>query len=155
MNMRNRQLRKEPDDRKEENKALIQRYFNAYQTGDMNAVLRFVGANHVYHPPGGGDPMDLAARRSDEAVFFKAFSKISTIIEDQIAEGDKVATRVTMEADHTGEYQKIPPTGRRTRITFIDIARVASGSIVEEWSEFDMMSILQQLRPKSGVSTEI
>jgi len=53
-----------------------------------------------------------------------------------------------MEADHTGEYHKIPPTGRRTRITFIDIARVASGRIVEEWTEFDMMSILQQLMPK-------
>jgi len=155
VNMKDRQLLKGADDEGEQNKALIQRYFSAYDTGDMNAVLRFVDANHVYHPPGGGEPLDFTARKGDEAVFFKAFSKIHTIIEDQIAEGDKVVSRVTMEADHTGEYQKIPPTGRRTRITFIDIARVASGRIVEEWSEFDMMSILQQLRPKNGASTEI
>jgi predicted ester cyclase len=153
--MKDGQLHKGVDDETKQNKALIQRYFSAYDTGDMNAVLRFVDANHVYHPPGGGEPLDLTARKGDEAVFFKAFSKIHTIIEDQIAEGDKVVSRVTMEADHTGEYQKIPATGRRTRITFIDIARVASGRIVEEWSEFDMMSILQQLRPKKGASIEI
>jgi predicted ester cyclase len=51
---------------------------------------------------------------------------------------------VTMVADHTGEYPRIPPTGTRTKITFIDIARVKSGKIVEEWTEFDMMSVLQQ-----------
>jgi predicted ester cyclase len=129
---------------------LIQRYFSAYETGNMDAVWRFVDANCVYHPQGGGEPLNFNARKDDEAVFFKAFSGIHTIIEDQIAEGDKVASRVTMEADHTGEYQKIPPTGKRTRIRFIDIARVASGRIVEEWTEFDMMSILQQLTPKKN-----
>ena len=144
--MRERRLRKEVDDLRKKNKALIRRYFSAYDTGDQEAVLRFVDANHVYHPPGGGEPLDFAARKSDDAVFFRAFSRVHTIIEDQIAEGDKVASRVTMEADHTGEYQKIPPTGKRIKITFIDIARVASGRIVEEWTEFDMMSILQQLK---------
>jgi predicted ester cyclase len=153
--MRDTHLLKGADDEREQNKALIQRYFSAYDTGDMNAVLRFVDANHVYHPPGGGEPLDFTARKGDESVFFKAFSRIHTIIEDQIAEGNKVVSRVTMEADHTGEYQKIPPTGRRTRITFIDIARVVSGRIVEDWSEFDMMSILRQLRPKNVASTEI
>lgn len=57
---------------------------------------------------------------------------------------------MTMVADHTGEYQRIPPAGTRTKITFIDIARVESGKIVEEWTEFDMMSILQQLRKKNN-----
>jgi hypothetical protein len=139
---------KELEDKREQNKALIQRYFSAYDTGSQEAVLRFLDAKHIYHPPGGGQPLDYAARKGDEAFFFKAFSGVHTTVEDQVAEGDKVVSRVTMEADHTGEYQKIPPTGKRTRFTFIDIARVAFGKIVEEWAEFDMMSILQQLRPE-------
>jgi predicted ester cyclase len=129
-----------------QNKALIRRYFSAYDTGDPDVVLKFVDAKHVYHPPGGGQPLDFTGRKEDEAVFFKAFSGIHTIVEDQIAEEDKVVSRVTMEADHTGEYQHIPPSARRARITFIHIARVASGKIVEEWTEFGMISILQQLR---------
>src|SRR3972149_4742059 len=93
------------------NKALIQQYFKAYDTGDINAVLGFVDPNHVHHPPGGGESLNFTERRDDDTIFFKAFSRIHTTVEDQIAEGDKVASRVTMEADHTGEYQKIPPTG--------------------------------------------
>jgi len=146
MNMGEKRPSKQPEDKREHNKTLIRRYFSAYDTGDQEAVLRFLDAKHVYHPPGGGQPLGYAARKDDEAVFFKAFSRIHTTVEDQVAEGDKVVSRVKMEADHIGEYQEIPPTGTRTRFTFIDIARVASGTIVEEWAEFDMMSILQQLR---------
>jgi predicted ester cyclase len=148
MNMGEKRSSKELRDKREQNKTLIQRYFSAYDTGDPEAVLRFLDVKHIYHPPGGGQPLGYAARKDDEAVFFKAFSRIHTTVEDQVAEGDKVVSRVIMEADHAGEYQKIPPTGKRTKFTFIDIARVASGRIVEEWAEFDMMSILQQLRPK-------
>jgi len=144
--MRKRRRRKGIDDQRKKNKALIRRYFSAYDKGNIDAVFRFVDPRHVYHPPGGGEHLDLPGRKEDEAVFFRAFSGIHTTIQDQIAEEDKVVSRVTMETNHTGKYQKIPPTGRRARITFIDISPIRRGKIVEEWTEFDMMSILQQLK---------
>jgi predicted ester cyclase len=113
-------------------------------------VWKFLDAKHVYYPPGGSEPMDLEGRKRDELFFFEAFSNIHTTVNDQVAEADNVASRVTMLADHTGEYQKIPPTGNRVQFVFIDISRVVSGKIVEEWAEFDMMSILQQLKPKKA-----
>jgi predicted ester cyclase len=115
----------------------------------MNAVWRFLDADHTYYPPGGSESMDLAGRIRDERLFSRAFSNIQTTVDDQIAEGDKVASRVTMLADHTGEYQGIPPTEKRVKFVFIDISRVASGKIVEEWAEFDMMTILRQLRAQN------
>lgn len=142
-----RSLDKKANYQNRKNKALIKRYFSAYDTDDMNAVLKFVHPNHVHHP-GAGEPMNFAQRRYDDAFFFRAFSKIHAIVEDQIGEGSKVVSRVTMEANHTGEYQGIRPTGKRIKITFIDIARITSGKIVEEWTEFDMMSIIRQLEPK-------
>jgi predicted ester cyclase len=132
MNMRERHLLKDADDEEEKNKALIQHYFGAYDPGDIDAVLRFVDANHIYHPPGGGESLGFVARRNEDAVFFRGFSRIHTTIEDQTAEGDRVVGRVSMVADHTGDYQRISPTGTRTKITFIYIARVESGKIVEE-----------------------
>jgi predicted ester cyclase len=128
------------------NKELVKRYFATYDTGDPNAVLEFVASNHIYHPPGGEEALDFAGRKRDEAFFFKAFSRIHTTVEDQIAEGDKVVSRVTMLAQHTGEYHNIAPTGKRTRFVFIDIARIQAGKIVEEWDEFDTLTILKQLR---------
>lgn len=92
--------------------------------------------------------MDSTGRKHDEMFFFYAFSNIRTTVEDQIAEGDRVASRVKMYADHTGEYQSIPSTGARTKFAFIDISRIEEGRIVEEWAEFDMGSILRQLRQK-------
>jgi predicted ester cyclase len=54
--------------------------------------------------------MNFDERKRDETVFFKAFSNIRAIVEDQIAEGDKVANRITMHCTQTGEYQGIPAT---------------------------------------------
>jgi predicted ester cyclase len=127
------------------NKTLARRYFEAYRTGNIDAVLQFIGPHYVLHPGGGGEPMDLDARRCDEIVFFAAFSNIEAVVEDQIAEDDKVANRITMYCTHTAEYQGIPPTGRRIAITYIDITLIKAGKIIEEWVEYDLMSILKQI----------
>jgi steroid delta-isomerase-like uncharacterized protein len=132
----------------ETNKEIVRRYFEAYDTGDVDAVMQFIDPNHVHHP-GGEESLNFDARKRDDQVFFSAFSNIKTIIEDQIAEGDKVASRITMHCTHTGDYQGFPATGKRIAITFIDIALVKAGKILEEWVEFDMASILRQINVRS------
>jgi predicted ester cyclase len=125
-------------------KATVRRYFEAYDTGNIEAVMEFVDPSHVHHP-GGGESLDFEARKRDDQVFFSAFSNVQTIVEDQISEGDKVASRVTMHCTHSGEYHGVPATGKRVTITFIDIALVKAGKIKEEWVEFDTMNILRQI----------
>jgi steroid delta-isomerase-like uncharacterized protein len=127
------------------NKAIARRYFKAYETGDIEAVMEFMSPNHVLHPEGGGAPMNLYQRKRDEQVFFSAFSNVQTTVDDQVAESDKVASRITMHCTHTGEYQGIPATGKRISITYMDIALIKEGKIVEEWVEFDVRSILNQI----------
>jgi predicted ester cyclase len=130
------------------NKALVRSYFEAYDTGDIEAIMEYIDPTHVHHP-GAEEPLNFDARKRDDTVFLSAFSDIKTIVEDQIAEGDKVATRITMYCTHTGEYQGIPATGKRIVITFIDIALIKARKIVEEWVEFDMMNILRQISVRS------
>ncbi len=78
-------MREEADDQREKNKALIRRYFSAYNTGDINSVLRFVDANHIHHPPGGGEPLDFTGRRmmklfsSRRSLEFTLLSKIRSL----------------------------------------------------------------------------
>jgi steroid delta-isomerase-like uncharacterized protein len=74
-----------------------------------------------------------------------AFPDIHFTIEDQIAEGDRVVTRWTARATHTGEYQGIPPTGKQFSLTGIDIDRIANGKVVECWPIADELGVLQQL----------
>jgi predicted ester cyclase len=65
--------------------------------------------------------------------------------EDQIAEGDKVASRWTMRGTHTGELLGIAPTGKQATMTGIVISRLAGSTIAEEWENFDQLGLLQQL----------
>jgi len=129
----------------ERNKTVAYSYYKAYETGDIEAVMKFIAPNYVLHPGGDGKPMNSEERKRDEMVFFSAFSNIKTIVEDQIAEGDKVASRITMHCTHTGKYQGIPANGKRVVIPYIDIVLIKDGKIVEEWVEFDMASIVKQI----------
>lgn len=70
---------------------------------------------------------------------------MAVTVEDLIAEGDKVAARVTTRGTHTGELMGLPPTGRRVEWSGISMTRHADGRIAEQWGEFDALGLLQQL----------
>ena len=79
------------------------------------------------------------------AMMRSAFPDFHYIVEDEIAEGDRVVNRWTARGTHQGAFQGIPPTGKQFTITGISIYRVANGKIVEGWTSADMLSLLQQL----------
>ena len=133
-------------DRLETNKELVRAYIKSYETRDLNSVAGFLHPSHLYHPPGGGNPGGLGERLEDERFFFSAFSAIEAAVEDQVAEGDRVASRISMRCTHTGDYQGIKPTQRRIAIAYMDIALLKDGKIFREWAEFDLLGILNQLK---------
>jgi predicted ester cyclase len=65
--------------------------------------------------------------------------------QDQVVEGDRVATRLSYTATHTGNLQGIPPTGRRFTIQGMFFDRVVNGQVVERWGQFDTMGMMMQL----------
>jgi steroid delta-isomerase-like uncharacterized protein len=74
-----------------------------------------------------------------------AFPDTRMTIEDEIAEGDKVVIRWTIRGTHKGEYMGIAPTGKEVTVTGISVYRIERGKIVEDWSNNDMLGMLQQL----------
>jgi len=89
-----------------------------------------------------GDLKDFKQIHSDA---FDAFPDIHLTIDDMIAEGDKVAMRITWTGTHKGEFMGIPPTNKKITIRAIFIERFAGGKIVEEWGMYDTLSLMQQL----------
>ena len=67
------------------------------------------------------------------------------IIEDQIAEGDKVVTRLRAVGKHEGELAGIPPSGNDLDIKAIAIHRIENGKLAEHWSAVDSAALLSQL----------
>jgi steroid delta-isomerase-like uncharacterized protein len=77
--------------------------------------------------------------------FRSAFPDIEVVVEDAIAEGDRVAARCTVRATHAGDSLGFAATQRPMEITGITIVRVRDGQIVEAWNNFDFMGMFQQL----------
>ena len=67
----------------------------------------------------------------------EGFPDLSITIEDEMAEGDRVAARVTMRGTHLGAFQGITPTGKRVEVKAMDMFRISGGKIVEHWGHAD------------------
>ncbi|HEX8456484.1 MAG TPA: ester cyclase [Pyrinomonadaceae bacterium] len=78
--------------------------------------------------------------------FRGAFPDIKVVVEDTIAEGDRVAARCTVQATHAGDHLGFAATQKPMQITGVAIVRIRDGQIVEAWNHFDFMSMFQQLK---------
>ena len=80
------------------------------------------------------------------ADFRQAFPDLQTTIEDMVAEGDKVVIRFSARGTHQGETEDLgPPTGNSFEVTGVTIKRFSDGKIVEDWTNFDALGMMQQL----------
>ena len=89
--------------------------------------------------------LDVEGHRTYAQIMATAFPDLERRIEDLLAEGDKVVARWTASGTNLGELYGRPPTGTLATSSGITIFRIADGRIVEEWSENDMLGLLQQL----------
>jgi steroid delta-isomerase-like uncharacterized protein len=130
-----------------DNKMLVRRALEeVWNQGNYDALTELVSSDVVFHVPAAGNEIQgpegieqfLETARA-------AFPDLHFTIEDQFAEGDRVATRWTARATHTGEYEGMPPTGKQVTLSGTDIDRIANGKVVECWSYSDDLGLMQQL----------
>jgi len=123
----------------EQNKALARRVYEIVSTGDFGQAEEIVdqdAPDNELHPD---DPpaklIDTFKETFSEAR--EGFPDLSITVEDVMAEGDRVAARVTMRGTHLGEFQGIAPTGKRVEVKAMDMFRISNGKIVEHWGHAD------------------
>ena len=130
----------------EENKAIVRRFFESLGGNDQAALNELLSADLVAHMPGMPGPLSRELMLQGASVFSAAFSDQHYTVEDQIADGDKVATRTTWHAIHSaGDFQGVPPTGKQVAASAISIERIQGGKIVERWLCYDQIGMMQQL----------
>jgi steroid delta-isomerase-like uncharacterized protein len=133
----------------DDNKALVRRFIEqVFEHGDMAAVDELVAEDFVPHTyPGTTDREGL--KRAMERVS-TGITDAKFTIEDVIAEGDRVAVRLTSGATQNGEFMGMPPSGKRYEIEEIHIFRVRDGRITEHWHQFDQLGMMRQLGAMPG-----
>jgi predicted ester cyclase len=101
---------------------------------------------HTWGPmPQGRDGLKAAIERVS-----KGLADASMTIEDVIAEGDRVAVRLTSHGRQVGEFMGMPPSGREYTIGEIHIFRVADGKVAEHWHQADFLGMMRQLGAMPG-----
>jgi steroid delta-isomerase-like uncharacterized protein len=123
----------------EENKAIARRVYEIVSTGDFGRAKEIVDPEA---PDNELLPNDPPAKLIDtfEETFSEAraaFPDLNVTVEEVVAEGDRVAARVTMRGTHRGEFQGIAPTGKRVEVRAMDMFRISDGKIVEHWGHAD------------------
>ncbi|MBO4252455.1 ester cyclase [Streptomyces griseorubiginosus] len=73
------------------------------------------------------------------------FPDLEVTIEEQLADDDKVVTRLTWRGTHTGEYSGLPPTGRRVAVQALTVFHFRDGKVFQNWTVIDHFELFRQL----------
>ena len=133
------------------NKKVVHRFIEeCWNGGDLSSVPELIAWHCLYHDPvfphmsAGVESMQHHIQRSR-----KAFPDIRFTITDTVAEGDEVVLHWTAEGTHRGEFLGIAPTNQKALVAGTSIYRIQDGKIVEEWVNWNLMSLMQQLGLKT------
>lgn len=133
----------------EENKELVRRWFEeVWNKGRAEAIEEIFDENGIAHGLS-DDPANPIKGPRDYRPFYEAFRQafpnIAIVIDDMVAEGDKVAARCSVYGQHEGEFLGKAATKAPIALTGIAIVRIEKGKIVEAWNNFDFMTLHRQV----------
>ncbi len=133
----------------EENVALIRRWFeevwNKGREEAIDEMFAVDGIAYGLNAEGGKTMRGPVDYKPFFRTFRSAFPEIEVIVEDTVAEGDKVAARCLVRGKHQSDSLGFAATGQATEFTGITIVRIRNGKIVEAWNNFDFMTMYKQL----------
>lgn len=137
----------------EQNKQTVRAFVAEAQCrGNLAAIDDYLAPEFVDHNPASGLPGNRDGVRAPFSALWTAFPDLQATIRDQVAEGDKVATRKTLSGTHEGPFLGLPPTGHRVSFEVIDILRLADGKVVERWCVVDQLALLHGIRSRRKAS---
>jgi steroid delta-isomerase-like uncharacterized protein len=131
-----------------ENKDIVTRCMQCFDKHDLDGALALVADDLVNHAAVPAAQGAMGMRRIMEKLF-EAAPDQRMLLEDVIAEGDRVVCRVVVEGTNTGPLPfaalATKGTGKRFKTEQIHVFRIANGKIVEHWGGRDDIGMLRQL----------
>lgn len=129
----------------EENKRQVSRiYDEAISSGIYDVIGELIASNYVSH----GLPMSVNGPqefRQSVETFRSAFPDLYMLVEEQIADGDRVSNQGYITGTHRGEFLGVPASGQQIKVNVISIWRFENGKVAESWVQLDLMSLMRQI----------
>jgi predicted ester cyclase len=99
----------------------------------------------IDHQPLPGQGPGLDGIKQLVALYHAVFPDLTVSTDDVVSSGDRVVVRWTATGTHQGDQLGVPATGKRVRLTGIDILRIEEGRVVERWGETNGLEMMQQI----------
>jgi steroid delta-isomerase-like uncharacterized protein len=128
-----------------EPKAIYRGIIEAITRDDPYALERFISPDVVDHNPIPGQAAGLDGFKEWMVSARASFPDLQGSVEDVIAEGDRIAARMTWRGTHRGDFVGVPPTNKRIAMTAYHHVRFANGRAAEWWGTADVFGALQQM----------
>ena len=127
-------------------KEIVRRLTEEPWTGNVGVIDELASPDYIGRDPTEPEPVRGHAGLKAQLEKYKAgFSDARVTVDDQFAEGDRVATRWTGRGTHDGEIIGVAATGKEVTVSGLTISRVENGLVVEEQTEWDALGMLVQL----------
>jgi len=130
----------------EQNKKIVRRLIEEPWKGELQVVDELIDPKYIGHDPSLPEPLHGPEGVKEFISSYRdAYPDSRLAVDQQIAEGDSVATRWTARGKHDGDLMGIAPTGKQVTVSGITFSRLANGKVVEEYTNWDTMGMMQQL----------
>jgi steroid delta-isomerase-like uncharacterized protein len=124
---------------------VAQRYFDAWNAHDPEAVAAAFVPGGVYRDPGVPDGLDPAGTGTYAAGLWEVFPDLAFAVDDVAADGPTLWARWTMTGTDTGGMAGLPPTGRAITVEGADLIRVEGDAVASVQGFFDSGAVPRQL----------
>jgi len=139
----------------EQNKEIVKRYWNGKWNERRPEILDELQTSDVVNYGTSMKINNLKEYKQVYGMFLSAFHDTHLTIEEIVAEGDRVMTRVLFSGVQQGALEGIPATGKPVTISIFTVFRLVNGKIAEEWEIYDDLGMMQQLgmelKPKEAI----
>ena len=139
----------------EKNRVLVRRFLERVRGGwTPDVIEEFFAPGYRRYLNPTTSPLTREGQQDRANRLRTAFPDATVTLEDILAEGDRVAYRLTIRGTHRGVFQGIPPIGKHVTVSFTAIVRIEGGRLVEEWGGLDLFDLRQQLQTATPPSTD-
>jgi steroid delta-isomerase-like uncharacterized protein len=124
----------------------MQRFYDeVVSQGRFEVADELAAPDLVEHETQTGEPGTVEDVKEFFTEFRQAFPDLQVKVEQIFEDGDTCVARVRFLGTQEGEFQGIPPSGKRIDIESIDIVRFEDGKAAEHWGVTDQLRMMQQL----------
>jgi steroid delta-isomerase-like uncharacterized protein len=135
----------------ETNTGLVKRFIEeGLNKGNLSEVDELLAQDYVDHSLPTGAPQGREGYKASVNMFRSAFPDIQYTLDQILAEGDRLAVRLTGRGTHQGQFLGLPPAGKQVTFAGMTFLRFRDGKVIERWDITDIPGLMQQLRVGPG-----